>query len=492
MRIATLHYHLRPGGVTKVIQNALEAMSGHEIQTVIIAGEAPDPSMPIPNAVLVEGLGYYEPSTPTPDPQELVNRLKTTVRQHLGTLPDIWHVHNHCLGKNLVLAEIVHLLVREGQHVLLQPHDFAEDGRPDNYKFLREGLGSATSQELGARLYPQGEHIHYALINLRDLNFLRTAGVDSTQLHYMPNAVRIEREAEDLQAFTEDAALLKDIGRLYFYPARAIRRKNIGEFLFWAALAEEGDLFAIARAPKNPLARPVYDGWVQFATSHRLPVEFGMGERWRGNFPSLLQAAHALVSTSVAEGFGLAFLEPWLAGRPLIGRNLPEVTDAIEGAGVSLSGLYQRLDVPLDWVGTEEFRQEVRIHLEHVYQSYGRKAGGDELERALAASIDGQYVEFGKLNECFQQKVIQHLLNSPEARSEIRPPSLNMQKDSLQIIQANRGIVQQQFNIEKYGERLWGLYQTVANSGTQPCEALDADKLLDRYLAPERFCLLCS
>ena len=39
------------------------------------------------------------------------------------------------------------------------------------------------------------------------------------------------------------------------------------------------------------------------------------------DFAALLASAHALVTTSVAEGFGLAFLEPWLMGRPLAGRH---------------------------------------------------------------------------------------------------------------------------------------------------------------------------
>ena len=487
MRIAILHYHLRPGGVTKVIQNALEALSGHELQTVVIAGEAPDASMPIPGSAVVEGLGYHDPSRQAPVPQELVKRLKNVVREQLGALPDLWHIHNHCLGKNLVLPEIVHTLAQEEQRILLQPHDFAEDGRPENYKFLREGLQGSNSKELGEKLYPQGEHVHYALINPRDLDFLRAAGIDSSQLHYLPNAVSMEQSGDNFQSKPEDTALLEDVERLYFYPARAIRRKNIGEFLLWAALAEEGEFFAIARAPKNPLARPVYDEWVDFATSQQLPVEFAFGERWQGNFTALLQRAHALVSTSVAEGFGLAFLEPWLAGRPLVGRNLPEVTGALEKAGVNLSGLYERLDVPLDWVGAGEFRQELRRHLERVYQAYGRKADEDYLERALTESIHDDRVEFGKLDENMQRKVIRLLLNSPQARSEIRPASLNVQE---RLIQSNRKAVQEQFNLTKYGERLWEMYQTVANSGTRPCKSLDAGRLLDQYLAPERFCLL--
>ena len=36
-----------------------------------------------------------------------------------------------------------------------------------------------------------------------------------------------------------------------------------------------------------------------------------------------LAAADAVATTSLAEGFGMVFLEAWLAGRPLVGRDLP-------------------------------------------------------------------------------------------------------------------------------------------------------------------------
>ncbi len=72
---------------------------------------------------------------------------------------------------------------------------------------------------------------------------------------------------------------------------------------------------------------------------------FNFADQWPGDFHALLTAAHALVTTSVAEGFGLAFLEPWLANRPLFGRKLPEVTEGNKKAGVNLASLYTRLDV---------------------------------------------------------------------------------------------------------------------------------------------------
>jgi hypothetical protein len=140
-------------------------------------------------------------------------------------------------------------------------------------KFLRKFFGSA--QQLGTRLYPQGRHIHYALLNDRDLRFLQTAGVQQEQLHYLPNAIETEHlSCDDLPCEQ------KISDNLYLYPGRAIRRKNIGEFLLWSALAEKDDLFAITRAPQNPLAKTIYEQWVAFAQSLNLPVMFNFADQW--------------------------------------------------------------------------------------------------------------------------------------------------------------------------------------------------------------------
>ena len=485
MRVAILHYHLRPGGVTRVIQNALFSLSDTSVQTVVIAGEPPSDSMPVPNTVVVESLGYGTPLR-SHSLKELVNELKDTAEHALGGPPDVWHIHNHALGKNLVIPEITYHLAEEGQRLLLQIHDFAEDGRPENYKYLRENLCMEKPHELSSHLYPQGSHVHYALINQRDLKFFKTSGGDKKQLHYLPNAI----DTENSEISKPEEFLDFQGKRLFLYPTRAIRRKNIGEFLFWSVFAQENDIFAITRAPKNPLALPIYEDWVAFATSLALPVKFAFGNHWQADFTSLLQSAHALVTTSVAEGFGLAFLEPWLLSRPLLGRNLPEITDAIKSTGVDLSTLYNRLDVLLEWVSKHDFEQEVARHLQTAYTAYGRTAHANDIQRAVASAIKDESIDFGKLHEKFQKSIIQQLVKAPSLRKEIAPSTLEQTQATSELFERNQKTIIEQFNLEKYGQRLLQLYRTVAASKAEALSEFDADVLLDQFLAPERFCLL--
>lgn len=490
MRVAIIHYHLRPGGVTRVIQHALNALDlckeqvpeNESISCAVLAGEPSSDVMPVPSSSVVEALGYY--SLTNFKPHAVLAELESAASKILGGVPDIWHFHNHALGKNLIVPALVHYLASQGQKVLLQPHDFAEDGRPENYRFLRQHFGDGDSKQLGIHLYPQGSHVHYALINQRDLHFLQDAGVPERQLHYLPNAVSAEVEEN------ADSQVEPSFGkRLFFYPARAIRRKNIGELLLWAAVAGQDDVFAIARAPKNPLARPIYDEWIAFAQWLKLPVRFGLGEEWQGSFSTLLRSAHALVTTSVAEGFGLAFLEPWLLERQLVGRKLPEITDEFERTGLDLSGLYTRVRIPLDWIGEDRFRQALQVELKRVYASYGRLMQTDDVDRAFTAASSDGLVDFGRVHEPLQRLVLEHLARSPRARAEISPSSLTVYERP-KLIQANKQVVEDQFHLLGYGKRLTNIYQVVAESPFGAGEALNADTLLEEFLAPERFSLL--
>ena len=62
MKIAIVHYHLEPGGVTRVIENTLNAwaIDGHAIETVVLSGRRYSGNR-IPNTQVKEGLEYATP-----------------------------------------------------------------------------------------------------------------------------------------------------------------------------------------------------------------------------------------------------------------------------------------------------------------------------------------------------------------------------------------------------------------------------------------------
>lgn len=482
MRILIGHYHLQTGGVTRVIEHACAALTTRGHRVLVVAGEPPSRSLPDGVEVgLVPALAYEERRSAA-TPRELASALERVAREHLGDLPDLWHIHNHCLGKNLALPEALLELARQGQRLLLQPHDFAEDGRPRLYARLLDKIGMGDAARLSALLYPPAAHIHYAVINDRDRSFLAAAGVPPGRLHLLPNAVNVPVPANPPVTPFPDR-------RLWLYPTRAIRRKNLGELLLWSAVAEEQDLFATTQAPQNPAEQPRYRRWAALAQEFQLPLELEIGNRV-DDFPALLASAHALVTTSIAEGFGLAFLEPWLAGRPLVGRDLPEITRDFTADGLDLAGLYQHLDVPLDWLDQDRLRRTMDRALQDVMTAYGRTAMPADLELLWDSAVRDGSIDFGRLDEAAQQEAIRHLASGDAGHLDLAPQHLagTLPAD---LVTHNRAVAERDYSIAGYARRLQHIYRSLLDAPVETeLDAADGTALVDRFLAPERLFLL--
>ncbi len=431
----------------------------------------------------VEGLGYTDHRNSISG-RELADSLRQVATKALGRAPDLWHVHNHSLGKNPSLPEALHHLACEREPLLLQVHDFPEDGRPGEYRLLKERLDGSRSESMGVKLYPQASQVHYAVLNRRDLGFLAAAGVDNSRCHLLANAVAggVPRDAENATSSAE--------GELHLYPTRAIRRKNLGELLLWAAVAENGVRFGTTLAPENPAQRPVYDRWKAFSRELELPVEFELGATTSLPFAELIASAHRLVTTSVAEGFGMAFLEPWLFGRAVLGRDLQEITADFTREGVDLSALYPRVGVPASWVDEKDFRERLAQGLASTWHAYGREPGRDSIDRALRAAEEGGRIDFGRLDESLQEGVLRRLVESRAGATEISPERLERETVTTSMIRRNAAKVREHFGLASYGQRLLEIYRVVAGSPREAPGPLRTDLLLDQFLAPERFSLL--
>lgn len=482
MRVAILHYHLKPGGVTRVIENTVRELEKAGVESLVFCSEQPDvKAYAFDNVRVVPDLAYNHAFSAT-KADSLKRELEDSCKKEWGTLPDLWHVHNHSLAKNLELPVVISQWAEAGQKLLLQIHDFAEDGRPDNYKALLVTLAGKDPRRLNQILYPTGDHVAYAFINGRDRSFFTRVGVDEDRCHLLANPVWLEIDRE---AAPDDPSL--EGKRLFLYPTRSIRRKNMGELLLWAAAADEDVVFGSTMAPANPTALPIYEGWVQLADRLNLPVRFGLGQQHR--FDALLNSAHALITTSIAEGFGLAYLEPYLIGAQLVGRDLPDITSDFTGTGIRLDGLYPRLDVPIAWIGKERLRRALHDALVGYYRSYHQVFEKHMTDDALEAIIEGDLVDFGYLDESMQSTVIETVAENPSLKLDFAPEKLDCFLSETEIAH-NRRIIREQFNPEAYGQNLLGIYRGLAESRSSKAEFLDTAAVLRCFLDPKRFNLL--
>ncbi len=398
MRVAIVHYHLEPGGVSRVVMLISQAMSETGVEHVVLSSSLL-PSMP---CMVVEKLAYQKTAS-ADDASTLLESLKATAHKALGAAPDVWHFHNHSLGKNCLLAGIVTKLAEAGERVVLQIHDLAERGRPENYKLIADE----------ATLYPFSPRIQYVFINSRDLELFVRAGLPRESASLLPNPI-----AGNLLENHAQASLL-------FAPIRAIRRKNIGELVLLSALLPQGARIAISRAPSNPEALTIYTNWKDFAASENLPIEFAVTDRKTpvpgaaATFEAWISHASHFISTSVEEGFGLPFFEAIACEKPLLGRSLPHLTTEHEKHGIKAGHLYDKLLVPIAWIELQIFKDFLGQSIERSFRAYRRPMPTAYPSMAWDHLIQGDFIDFGNLSEALQQAVIERLLSKQSNRNQL-------------------------------------------------------------------------
>lgn len=521
MNLAIFHYHLNPGGVTQVVRNqllALAAAGGEKwINRVVIlyggrrdgwAGDACEHFGKLnPTLVAIPEL-EYDADPPIQDSLALATRIRATLQRH-ELKPDdtLLHVHNHALGKNVSLPGALAQQAEAGYRLLLQIHDFAEDLRPDNYRRLH-GLACAGSNlpgspgtSAGPCIYPQATHIHYAVLNSRDRGILARAGVVPSRLHLLPNPVALfgtlPRQKDARTKFSARFGIAAD-RQLLLYPVRGIRRKNVGELVLWAVLAGSWATTAITLRPRNPTEAASYDRWATLAGELDLPCLFGVGDDGGLEFAENLAAADAILTTSVAEGFGMVFLEAWLAGRQLVGRDLPEITADFTSVGMQLPGMYDRLAIPLTLVDEGKAREALRETYTATCRAYGQSPKkGVELQLALDQVTADGTIDFALLSGKLQAELIRRAVAETKVREALialnpafQPPerSVNPEYRVGATISKNAAAITEHFGLIPIGRRLQSIYRTIFTENIQtPLEVLPfADTILQSFLDPER------
>ncbi|QDV73592.1 HAD family hydrolase [Botrimarina mediterranea] len=457
MRLAIVHHHLNRGGVTSVIVNHLRSLATlpaerrPERVVVLYDGQRdgwPD-ALPdeFPIELVVEPALAYDPLDAKADPAKLAMTLAQRLAD-CGLAADntLLHTHNHSLGKNASLPGALQRLAGDGWRMLLQVHDFAEDNRPDNYRHLQDAIGETDPDRLGEVVYPQGSGLHYATLTERDADILLSAGVAAERVHPLPNPAAEfgEMPSQDEARGRVFGALgLPSTARLVVYPVRGIRRKNLGEMLLLSALAPEGTYFAVTLRPKNPVEAASFDRWRLLAESLDLPCRFDIGSpREEGgygcDFKDALAAADAILTTSVAEGFGMVFLEAWLAGKPLIGRDLPEITSEFKAAGMRFRSLWAEL--------------------------------------RAAACLDA---DFAQLTPAEQANVIR------QTTRPAVPLDLGIETAAADVA-ANAAVVRDVYSVTRLGERLAEVYGRVQADDSEVNAAISGAAILDYFQKPVR------
>ncbi len=510
MNVAIFHHHLNRGGVTQVIANQLRSLNeviGPDTLDVFLFYGGRKAAWPksltdeIPNIrlheVVVEGLDYAEECEATVDGRVLAESIENRFRDFgLETDNCILHVHNLSLGRNWAFIEAIHRLQNAGYRMLLQIHDFAEDFRPDNYQRLKESADS-TKVNLAQFLYPAAEHVVYGVINRRDASYLQTQGIPLSRINYLPNPVSA---VKGLTPIREAKAKLElelgiDAGAPFLiYPVRGIRRKNIGEALLLTLLANSPVQIGLTLPPLNPVESTAYESWKELSHQLRLPVWFEAGNSSQLEFPDVLSAADQILTTSVAEGFGMVFLEAFAIGKPLIGRDIPQITADFVEAGISFDNLYESIRVPLESLFLSDYQSILSEILSRFFQSYGLPFD----QHAASAMVDRireqGWIDFAKLPLEMQKDFIRAAYRDPSIRAHLKqlnqPVGQRLVESSVdqKTVEINRLLVEQSFSFGTIGRQVLDVYRGLSKTEPRLLRSQeDGNQMVQCFLNPDEF-----
>lgn len=516
MIVVILHSHYERGGVTQVVENHVRALrdSGQferivlatggrhsglstetlqEVELINLDGFDYDTISGVDHTLdgvnhkteewsVADGLHVADLATRQ---QRMLLEFKRKLLDHgLGVDGTLLHWHNHSLGKNTAVPGVIQTLASEGWRILLQVHDFAEDYRPENYRGLVFATRATSKQEVDQYLYPQHDRIHYATLTRADSCVLEHLGVHRDRLHYLPNSVTAPQgdsfSQEEARTNVLNVMKLPCDARWSLYPVRGIRRKNIGELLLLARWGDRNRYMGLTLKPSTALERRSYDRWKCVAADVSNRTVFDAGESPDLTLMQNISAADYVVSTSVAEGFGMAFLEPWLLGRGVIARRLSTVADDFEHSGVDLRSFYDSIPIPGNNSWLNECRREIRD---------SRMKAWSLLPEAFRPSIElsddetEETIDFAKLTPQRQVKVLRRMVadqgfeNAARELSGTLIASLN-QEFAVSVLMSNADAVIEKYGTAEIGESLVRIYHQL-NGVLSGCQKIGSRRIED-------------
>jgi hypothetical protein len=477
VNIVILHCHFERGGVSQVVENHVRALKNiGDIQRIFLAsgdriGGLSAETLAAVTTVTVNDFDY---DSQMYSAEALANRAasiaenlsKALLSQGVDRESTVLHWHNHSLGKNSAAPAVIRLLAQTGWRLLLQIHDFAEDNRPGNYQHLISASGAKDKTDIDRYLYPVASQIHYATLTRADQSAVLQIGIPTARAHWLPNSVAAPSEDRSSQAESllkiRSALGLPSDARWYLYPVRGIRRKNVGEFLLLSRWTDPSCYSGLTLRPATPIEERSYDRWRKLAEDVAPRAIFDAA-REGIPFADNVAAADAILSTSVAEGFGMTFLEPWLSGREVIARRLQTVTDDFEESGIRIDKLYDQIPVP----GDKQWLLECQTQYSEALNAAWEKIPTEF--RPQESKIDGHLTEidFALLTTDRQTEVLRRISQDPgfEAELQDRSSSLIMNLRSgpdRHRIKHNESIVRDRYSTEHAAITLRQIYQMIA------------------------------
>ena len=307
-----------------------------------------------------------------------LNRMDVIIAENLGigihpAVTYAFYLYSrYCYARNL------------RKKFIYRTHDFVQE-REENFNNVKKFSQSLFEivPDWHSFLYPNLPNVKYIAIS-RNISWrLIEHGISEKNIFYVPNSVDAEMIPPDDHSLPLRQKIIKKYhippdSHLILYPVRCVRRKNVEEAIFLTQLfnilatkrvvIEECGLkdchlegkfhLLVSIAPKTGDDYDYAQQLRGFIKQYHLPVTIGLddlvclergydsqGRIKKYSMGDLYRAVDMVVTTSVLEGFGFVYIEPWLAEKIVIGRNIPTVTPDFQFAGMKLGHMYTALVV---------------------------------------------------------------------------------------------------------------------------------------------------
>lgn len=533
LRIGEMHYHLRVAGVRAVIENTIDALtqklnakainififSDYEnifsINDLKIKTSKKGEKIKI-RKIDIRELNYN--TTPAKnkteffkESYELKQRILKNIPLHKCSEknPFVLHIHGLSLGKNPRLSAAINMLAEEcSVHkkplwILNQIHDFAENSRPEMLRNLQYCTGKRDDQFASQIMYPCTSNVFYATINSRDIENLLMVGIPKEKIFFLPNAV-------DTDFFTLTSIIKKNkykqqlIEKLKYYAhkndfvfdekrkivlsaLKLMRRKNNIESLLllivFNYIKDEYQLLITLEGHSGRDAAYA-DMFKEFVKKYKLPVVIGLGReiisasesrRFEDgnvaefNLVDIFALSRAVITTSILEGFGFAFVEGWLTDKPVIGRKIPYVCQDFEDNGLNLSHMYKKMWIPLNWIANPKkriiqlyFKEANALRKKQGMRTISEKDIHKHFMKYKCKRMQNKvYIDFKELNAKMQFEIVEKILNSKHLIEELllANPTIEkmysiLEKNPTSLISHNKKVVKKYYSLEAKAKRL--------------------------------------
>ena len=439
MRLIIVHYHLRPGGVRRIIELAaphlVRASNGEIDQIVLAVGEASDRkwnafftqrAAAVPVEISVHpGFNYL--SEQKRSPTAIARRIHTALDELLtgatGSNTIVW-AHNPGIGRNLILTrELVRACDKRGVPLVAHHHDWWFDNRWRRWPEMKRS-GFTTLASVAKTIFPSSRGVRHLTINHSDAAQLEP--------HVGPRAIWLPNLAErgappGKERWREARAWLQhklnDRNALvWILPCRLLRRKNVAEALLLTRwLRPEAWLVTtggVSSADEKAYAAKLAAAAHQHHWRLRLGLLAG-DEADKPSVPELIAASEAVMLTSVQEGFGLPYVEAAASRRPLIARTIPNIAPDLDQFGFRFPQSYEEIRIAphlFDWRGEQVRQSKIFDAWRGQLPGACRKLAG---QPSWIATSLAQPVSFSRLTLTAQLEVLAH--PAPESWNACAP-----------------------------------------------------------------------